>query len=210
MKIICISDTHNQHEKIDIPHGDVIIHAGDFTEAGTKAETYNFLNWFSGLPHQHKILVPGNHDFYLEKYLSHLTTIIPQNIHCLINDSIIIDNIKFWGSPVTPGNETWAFKLPYGTAIKKLWNEIPVDVDFLITHGPPYKILDELDNKMQIGCDELEKRIKKLEIPHHIFGHVHHEYGVVRTKKTTYYNVSSINEYYQFVNKPVVINHSLS
>jgi 3',5'-cyclic AMP phosphodiesterase CpdA len=52
---------------MNIPDGDVIIHAGDFTEAGTKAETLNFLSWFKSLPHPHKILVAGNHDFYLEK-----------------------------------------------------------------------------------------------------------------------------------------------
>jgi 3',5'-cyclic AMP phosphodiesterase CpdA len=67
MKIICISDTHNKHRNLDVPDGDVIVHAGDFSENGTKSETFNFLKWFSGLPHKHKILIAGNHDFYLEK-----------------------------------------------------------------------------------------------------------------------------------------------
>ena len=68
MKIICISDTHNRHAEIDIPIGEVIIHAGDFSASGTRSETRDFLKWFSALPHPHKILVAGNHDFYLEKH----------------------------------------------------------------------------------------------------------------------------------------------
>jgi len=43
MNITCISDTHNLHERLVLPkNGDVIIHAGDFTEAGTKREAKAF------------------------------------------------------------------------------------------------------------------------------------------------------------------------
>lgn len=31
MKIVCISDTHGRHWPLDIPDGDILIHAGDFT-----------------------------------------------------------------------------------------------------------------------------------------------------------------------------------
>ena len=67
MEIICIADTHNKHKELIIPAGDMIIHAGDITESGTRKETLDFLKWFSALPHPHKILIAGNHDFYLEK-----------------------------------------------------------------------------------------------------------------------------------------------
>ena len=77
MKVICIADTHNQHEQLVIPPGDVIIHAGDFTEAGTREETMNFLAWFSNLPHPHKILVAGNHDFSLRKIQISWTKLSP-------------------------------------------------------------------------------------------------------------------------------------
>jgi hypothetical protein len=29
--IVCISDTHELHRELDVPHGDILIHAGDFT-----------------------------------------------------------------------------------------------------------------------------------------------------------------------------------
>lgn len=67
MKIICIGDTHNKHKELIVPIGDVIIHAGDFTESGTRRETLDFLRWFAELPHPHKILIAGNHDFFFGK-----------------------------------------------------------------------------------------------------------------------------------------------
>src|SRR5690606_13340912 len=107
MKIVCISDTHNKHNFINIPSGDIIIHAGDFTEAGTKAETLNFLGWFASLPHTYKLLVAGNHDFYLDKDQAFISEIIPSNIHYLMDNGISINEVNFWGSPFTRGNGTW-------------------------------------------------------------------------------------------------------
>ena len=34
MKIVCISDTHGRHDQLSVPPGDVLVHAGDFTESG--------------------------------------------------------------------------------------------------------------------------------------------------------------------------------
>jgi len=55
MKIVFISDTHSRHYHVDIPNGDMLIHAGDFSSRGTAHEVINFLNWFSNQPHKHKI-----------------------------------------------------------------------------------------------------------------------------------------------------------
>ena len=105
MKIICISDTHNKHLELTVPDGDLIVHAGDFSELGTKNETFEFLEWFSGLPHIHKILIAGNHDFYLESYKNNLNKVIPNNITYLQDNGTNIEGINFWGSPYTPGVE---------------------------------------------------------------------------------------------------------
>ena len=34
MKVIAISDTHNQHETLVLPDGDMLIHAGDVSGQG--------------------------------------------------------------------------------------------------------------------------------------------------------------------------------
>ena len=66
MKILQISDTHNQHRQLtDLPAADVIVHCGDFTDNGTEEEVLNFLNWFIELPYSHKIFITGNHDLCL-------------------------------------------------------------------------------------------------------------------------------------------------
>lgn len=210
MKIICIADTHNKHQQILIPHGDIIIHAGDFSEAGTREETLDFLDWFAALPHQYKILVPGNHDFFMEKNLENLNEIIPPGIQCLINESIEINGIKFWGSPYTPGEENWAFTRPRGGEMRSNWNLIPQDVQFLITHTPPYGILDQLDNKKHVGCEQLTARLKDLDIPYHIFGHIHHEYGIVKMSDTVYVNSALLDDRFRLINSPLVIHHLAS
>ena len=207
MKIICISDTHNQHHEINVPQGDVIIHAGDFTDAGSKKETMDFLKWFSNLDHTYKILVAGNHDFYIEKHLDSIEDIIPENITYLHDSGITIENVNFWGSPYTPGGGNWAFNRNRGSEILKHWNKIPGNTDFLITHSPPYTVLDELDNKRHIGCERLYKRINELKIPHHIFGHVHDDYGIVKTKHSVFINASSLDSKYRHINAPLVVHH---
>lgn len=207
MRIICISDTHNKHESLLIPSGDIIVHAGDFTESGTKGETERFLKWFSRLPHSYKILVPGNHDFYMEKHLEDLHSIVPKNIHVLINRELTIQNIRFWGSPYTPGDGSWAFNETQGVNMLKHWENIPAHTDLLITHSPPYGILDELDNKIHIGCDKLAKIINKLCLPYHIFGHVHNDYGIVRTRDTVFLNACSLDNRYRTINAPLVVHY---
>ena len=57
-----ISDTHNRHTALQMPEGDILIHAGDFTNNGTEKEIKDFGTWLASLDYQHKILVPGNHD----------------------------------------------------------------------------------------------------------------------------------------------------
>ncbi|MGO1585341.1 MAG: metallophosphoesterase, partial [Mesonia sp.] len=109
MKLVCIADTHTREERLQIPSGDVLIHAGDFSEAGTFRETKAFLTWFAHQPHPYKIVVPGNHDFFLqnenfEKLASYL-----KDIHLLINNSVIIEGQHFWGSPNTSLGKPWAF-----------------------------------------------------------------------------------------------------
>jgi predicted phosphohydrolase len=61
-RFVCLSDTHSKHSKIEVPDGDVLIHAGDFCHFGTPEESRDFLNWYSSLPHPHKLLIRGNHD----------------------------------------------------------------------------------------------------------------------------------------------------
>lgn len=57
MKLICISDTHGRHREVELEAADMIVHAGDMSELGTKEQIQDFIEWFSSLNYQYKILV---------------------------------------------------------------------------------------------------------------------------------------------------------
>ena len=67
VRIVCLSDTHVQHEQLTIPAGDILIHAGDFSRRGGIVQVKEFLDWFAQQPHQYKVLVAGNHDTILHR-----------------------------------------------------------------------------------------------------------------------------------------------
>ncbi|XP_076047163.1 UPF0046 protein T07D4.2 [Oratosquilla oratoria] len=64
LRFVCMSDTHSltSHLQMEIPDGDVFIHAGDFTRCGNTAEVEEFNSWIGSLPHKHKIIIAGNHE----------------------------------------------------------------------------------------------------------------------------------------------------
>lgn len=74
IRVVCVSDTHNDvPTPAQIPAGDVFIHAGDMTDAGTQAELQKAYDWIAALPHQVKIVVAGNHDLALDPFHSATT-----------------------------------------------------------------------------------------------------------------------------------------
>ncbi|WP_026933408.1 metallophosphatase domain-containing protein [Christiangramia echinicola] len=200
MRLICLADTHNLHHEIPIPDGDVLIHAGDCTDGGTRNETENFLEWFSSQPHKYKVLVPGNHDFYFEKP-DNLSK-IPDGIHLLIDSGLEIENLKIWGSPVTPGTNNWAFNRERGNQIRKHWEQIPVDTDILITHTPPFEILDEIGSGIKLGCEELKRILPIVQPKYHLFGHIHNASGSIIRSGISYFNLSMLDERMRIMYSP--------
>ena len=64
IRIVCMSDTHNQTDTLEhsVPDGDIFIHTGDFTNHGKKEEVEKFNDWLGTLPHPHKVVIAGNHE----------------------------------------------------------------------------------------------------------------------------------------------------
>lgn len=205
MKMIAISDTHGQHRELDIPDGDVIIHSGDVSGMGIKAEIESFIDWFGSLPHKYKIFIAGNHDFYFEH--KDAEKIIPKNIIYLNDTSVNIEGINIHGSPIQPWFYDWAFNRERGREIKKHWDLIPKNTDILITHGPPRYVLDMTRNGDCPGCDDLLAKVIEIGPKYHIFGHIHEGYGQVSNQKTNFINASVLNENYFLINKPIVFEY---
>lgn len=204
MTLVCLSDTHGLHQDLLIPDGDVLIHAGDCTDGGTKRETISFLNWFASQPHPHKIIVPGNHDFFFEK--DGVSEIIPAGIEVLIDRRLEIGGIHFWGSPYIPAEGNWAFSKERGVDIRKHWKLIPSETDVLITHTPPYGILDEIRSGLKLGCEELTRILKFVEPSYHLFGHIHHAAGTVFRNNIHHFNLAILDERFRIMHSPHIIN----
>jgi len=206
LKAIFISDTHGKHERLELPEGDIILHAGDVSKRGTEDEIDSFLAWFDGLYYKHKVFIAGNHDFYFEQASKEeIKNKIPEGIHYLDDSGIEIEGVHIWGSPISPWFFDWAFNRKRGEDIRKHWELIPRNTDVLLTHGPPFGILDTTVADMNVGCEELLKVVKQIKPKVHAFGHIHEAYGVEEKEGTTYINASVLNVNYKLVNEVVVV-----
>ncbi|MBX2883864.1 MAG: metallophosphatase domain-containing protein [Granulosicoccus sp.] len=213
MKLVCISDTHGDHEQMSLPSGDVLIHAGDLTAHGKKNETEQFMQWFGNQPFAHKLCVAGNHDTFMESDPELASEYAKDNGVVLLNDSgYQVANVNFWGSPITPRFLDWSFMRDPGEPIEAHWRLIPENTDVLITHGPPHGILDQIRRPAGhlecTGCPSLYERIQLVLPAKHIFGHIHEAYGEFHEKNVGYHNVSSMNEHYRISNDAIVIDVS--
>ena len=172
ISIVCISDTHNS--KPSVPDGDVLVHAGDLTQTGTFEELEETLEWLRLLPHAHKIVIAGNHDFVLQsKDKDRLTW---GDIIYLQDKDTKIDfqngrSINFYGNPWTRKHGNWAFQ--YQPHEDTWTNYSPQEVDVFVTHMPPKYHLD-LDG---YGENLLLNELWRIRPRLHVFGHIHGGYG---------------------------------
>ncbi|CAF1299514.1 unnamed protein product [Didymodactylos carnosus] len=162
IKIVCISDTHNGHkvqqfaDKIQKLDGDILIHAGDFSEDG-KEEIMDAFDWLCSLNNfTFKIFISGNMDGFVlddgspnggyrkrEELFKN-----DNNVIYLENECRTILGINIYGCPYTP-KFVGGFAYNRGsTEAKQLWKMIPNDCDILISHGPPADILDATSRGM--------------------------------------------------------------
>ncbi|MBU4485124.1 metallophosphoesterase, partial [bacterium] len=100
----------------------------------------------------------------------------------------------------------WAFNLPEDD-LRKKFARIPDNIDILITHGPPYGILDSIPAEKNLGSKALLEKVLQVKPKYHIFGHIHHGYGeyIDANNNINFMNVSLLDEGYNFVNEPKII-----
>ena len=205
MRIVCLSDTHNLQDRIEVPDGDVLLHAGDFTGRGTPAEIAAFGEALAALPHRHKLVIAGNHDFLFQsdpeearKLLGDVTYLEDAGAH--------VEGLHVWGSPWQPWFHDWAFNLPRGKRLAEKWALAPESVDVLVTHGPPRGILDTTFRGEVVGCEELELARARIRPRLHVFGHIHESFGTHRADGILSVNACSCDLRYRPVNPPVVVD----
>lgn len=211
MKIVCISDTHGQHRDVNMPEGDILIHAGDICKFSTDTSVYiDFKNWLGELPYEHKYIIAGNHDQLFQKKPDFVKNVL---VNCTyLQDSgeyIPGTNTYIYGSPWQPWFFDWAFNFPKEETDHPQWDLIPDHTNILVTHGPPYYILDTTPKGQHVGCDDLRwhmaNRLKDLKLS--VFGHVHPAAGTSKLGEVMFINASVVDETYTLANKPQVIDY---
>lgn len=218
MKIVHVSDTHTKHWGLTVPDGDILAFSGDMSYRGYRNEVEDFFKWLNTLPHKYKIVIAGNHDLCFDpersgegkkpEWLVQILNAfqVGNNNYYLENEQIMIEGVKFWGSPITPWfhGQYWAFNKVRGEPIKAIWNQIPLDTHVVITHGPIEDVLDKTVYGDVTGCRDLRLKLAEVKPKLHLCGHIHEAYGVQEYDNIKFSNGSVLNEKYLLTNQPNV------
>lgn len=202
-----MSDSHCRHNEIpaeQLPGGDILVHTGDFTNHGNLMQCVKFFSWFSSqTQYKHRIFIAGNHDRIAESDSSLFKSLVPDNCIYLENSGIEIENLKIWGTPVTPRFGNWAFNRS-SEELAYCFSLIPSDTNILLTHGGPKHFLQELENGQDVGMEELYNELWDLpDLKVSCFGHIHNSRGHEIIGETHFVNSAICGENYQIANKPI-------
>lgn len=205
MLVTIISDTHGLHDCVTLPGGDLLIHCGDVSPAGEIADVERFLSWYRRQDYARKVFIAGNHDWLFQREPQRARRLVAQFPSvCYLQDSAVeVGGLKLYGSPWTPQFYDWAFMLPRRSLdLARVWAKIPDDTNVLITHGPPYRVLDINPSGEHAGCEAMARRVDGLgRLRLHAFGHIHTSYGIANGSV----NASVCNDSYEPVNAPVTL-----
>jgi len=228
---------HNQLNGL-LPGGDLLIHSGDISSLGRKSEVERFVKWFNDIDnYTNKVFIAGNHDMTFDReqllrdklayfegkteydtecaegkpdWLKELLGIhLRPNVFYLENSFVEIDQIKIWGSPITPSfGYGWAFNKDRGYDINQIWSTIPMDTDIVITHGPIHSYCDRTNREgLNVGCEQLYHRLNEVQPQLHFSGHIHEAYGYRQTKWGYAFNGCNCDLSYLVNNKPMTFEY---
>jgi len=222
VRFVCISDTHESEMELEIPDGDILLHAGDFSYKGEEQKITEFNSFLGTLPHQYKIVIAGNHDItfhkkYYEKswHRFHRVKQDCKKIKTALTNCIYLEDsgvtlmgFAIYGSPWQPAFCDWAFNLPRGPSLREVWDKIPPNTDILMTHGPPKGHGDITKEAGAVGCDDLLEAMRRIRPIMHVFGHIHEGYGISKEGSILCVNASSETIDYEALNRPIVVDIS--
>jgi Icc-related predicted phosphoesterase len=179
MIIDCISDLHGEEPELD--GGDLLIIAGDLTASDKMVQYERLFFWLEDLTalYEKIVVIAGNHDGKIQEGK---WTSWPLGVVYLQDSSTDYQGFKIYGSPWTPTFQQWHFMKNRGPSIREVWDKIPLDTNILVTHGPPFGILDQVKTGRSAGkacgCDDLHARLADLkQLKLHVYGHIHSARG---------------------------------
>jgi Icc-related predicted phosphoesterase len=214
MRITMTADLHGHFP--ETPGGDLLIVAGDLTARDEMDGFENFHLWMHNQNYRKKVYIAGNHDMNLKTFLGYKGKhFYISEAEYLEDSGIEFDGVKIWG---TPWSKYFDGINPFCKAfmktdknLVKYYDKIPDDTDILISHGPPFDILDEsYYDKEKCGSQALLATLDRVRPKVFVCGHIHEGNGFLLLKhegpNTACYNVSHMNVHYKPVNPVVTID----
>ena len=224
LKILVTSDLHGNLPFITTPF-DLLLICGDICPAHDHYFSFQiewfqtkFSKWINTLPFKNEnskvVFIAGNHDFFGERIQKeHLDVFnIETQNRCVYlrnegyNYEYISDNgletLSIFGTPYCKIFGNWAFMVN-DELLDKKYNEIPNDLDILISHdSPDLNGLGMINEGWSKGIDAGNKILSKHiieKMPKFFFsGHIHSgNHNFEKVGNTYMANVSYINEGYR-------------
>lgn len=184
---VCISDTHSRHSDIPMPDDPnyILIHTGDFSSKTGDLTEFN--TWLGTLPFKEKIIIAGNHEVQLSTNPIKAKQQLSNCTRYLHGSSVTVRGVTLFGSPHHPKRGCCYKREAFGLTDQdrsKVFLKVPKECHVLLSHCPPFGILDEemlVPGKTDhVGCRHCLKAIQKRKPNAVIFGHCHQNRGVSR------------------------------
>ncbi len=210
MKITATADGHGEFPTLE--GGDLLIVAGDLTARDYPHERMMFLHWLAEQDYRKKIWIAGNHDNSLVGMT--FSKLNENSAEYLCDSGTEFEGLKIWGCPqslwfdeINPRCEAFTGS---ESDLKKYYDNIPDDIDILISHTPPHGILDKNKWDHHCGSKSLLETLRRVKPKYLICGHIHEAYGRYELlhadgSMTICLNVSHMDGDYEPVNEPVYL-----
>jgi len=209
MRLVLISDTHNLHEKLALPDGDILVHAGDLTGMGSPAELERVAAWLARVKPRYRavVLTAGNHDWGFEQDPEPSRAFFKDFIY-LEDSGAVVEGKRFWAVPWTPRFYDWAFMLDPGPDLQAKYDLVPAGTQVLISHGPPSECRDMTARGVPAGSVELRNTILRLKPSLNLVvcGHIHEGYGRGEVAGVPVLNASICDAAYRPRHEPLVFD----
>jgi Icc-related predicted phosphoesterase len=202
IRVVCISDTHT-HMPEDVPAGDILIHAGDMTNAGSVQEIQAQVDWLASLPHKEIVVISGNHDTFLDPrtrpslseeesrgsidwkrihYLQHrrlsLTIETGSRDNSDAQTPLLAEGqsqrrIRIYGAPQIPACGPMSVHAFQYPRGQDAWSETVPGDTDILVTHTPPKYHLDLPLPQGLGCEHLLAEVRRVKPTLHVFGHVH-------------------------------------
>lgn len=242
LRFCSTSDTHGC--RFDVPPCDFFCHCGDWSPLNFQGDFIRMQSWLDefitylcNIPCRYVVIIAGNHDLIMESLLGKdifrntqyrlgLTrTVFDEvgipvqecKVHYLNRESVTLDGVTFWGSPVTKQINRYVKRWAFETNNPSY--EIPSNADVVLTHQPPS--CNGLGNtywkqstpSKRLGSDELRDAVYSSAAKLLMCGHIHtgnHKMTSLNNEsKTRVCNVSYLDEDYEVAYPVTEVNISL-